>query len=80
MIDNNLRLSSNLLLLNLDELTHDQDVVLHLEYEHLLSIVEIIIISNQNKITINIINCRLRSIGDNIRLLINKKNILQLRN
>jgi hypothetical protein len=78
LTDNDLHLSSNLLLLDLNELKNDQGLVLHIDEENLISIVEIIIISNKENITITIMKKKLKYVGDNIKLLINKNYIIQL--
>ena len=54
----------------------DQVIKLETNDNILLSIVDIIILSNKNSITINILNKKLNSIGDSVKLLINKNKIV----
>jgi len=70
MLDNTLNLSSNTVLLNLDELKNDYDIILHTDNVFLI-IVEIIILTNIHKITIDILGNKLKKVGQSIRVLCN---------
>jgi hypothetical protein len=77
MIDSELELISNTILLDLDELKKNYRINLHVD-NNITIMVEIIIISNKNKITIDILGNKLTYIGSIIRLISHNGNIIKI--